>query len=77
MPPLNFPDHKSEHVLVPVSGTVSTQLDCDIQPGAAPENYDIAWFRLNSHGGSARVREGISQETFNLTLQVNLSNKYV
>ena len=54
-PRLDFSPQRSHYVLVPVSGTVSTQLDCDIQPGATPENYDIAWFRLNSHGGSASV----------------------
>ena len=75
MPPLDFPEHKSEHVLVQASGTVSTLFDCDIRPGSAPESYSIAWFRLNSDGLIiSLIMEGISQETFSLALQVNLSH---
>ena len=74
MPSLDFPEHKSEHVLVQASGAVSTQFNCDIQPGAAPESYSIAWFRLNSDGSFTRIMEGINLETFSLTLQVNLSH---
>ena len=75
VPPLDFPECKFEYVLVPVSGTVSTPFDWDIQPGAAPENYNINWFRLNSDGLTiSPIMEGISQENFSLTLQVNLSH---
>ena len=74
MPPLDFPEHKSEHVLVPVSGAVSTQFDCDIQPGAATESYSIAWFQLNSNGSFSPITEGINLGNFSLTLQVNLSH---
>ena len=74
MPSLDFPEHKSEHVLVQASGTVSTLLDCDIQPGAAPESYSVAWFQLNSDHSFSRIGEGINMETFSLTLQVDLSH---
>ena len=74
MPPLDFPEHDSEHVLVQASGTVTTLFNCDIRPGAAPENYNITWFRLNSDGSFTRIRENINRETFSLTLQVNLSH---
>ena len=74
VPSLDFPEHESEHELVPASGTVSTEFDCDIQPGAAPESYSITWFQLNPGGGFTRIMEGINLETFSLTLQVNLSH---
>ena len=74
VPSLDFPEHESEHELVPASGTVSTEFDCAIQPGAAPESYSITWFQLNPDGGFTRIMEGINLETFSLTLQVNLSH---
>ena len=66
---------QSYYVLVSVSELTSTELACDIGPGTVRESYsNIQWRRLNSDGSFTIIREGISQETFNLTLQVNLSH---
>ena len=73
-PPLNFPPHRSHYVFVPVSGTVPTELTCDIEPGAARENYDIEWNRLNSESNFTRIREGVNPETFSLTLPVSANS---
>ena len=71
MPSLDFMD-RSQYVLVSVSGAVTTTLTCDIQPGAAPESYDVVWFRYNTDGSFTRISDGISQETYSLTVEVNL-----
>ena len=69
------PTPQSYYVLVSVSEFTSTELACDIGPGTVGESYsNIQWRRLNSDGSFTIIREGISQETFNLTLQVNLSH---
>ena len=68
------PTPQSYYVLVSVSELTSTELACDIGPGTVRESYsNIQWIRLNSDG-SFTIREGISQETFSLTLQVNISH---
>ena len=69
------PTPQSYYVLVSVSELTSTELACDIGPGPVRESYsDIEWRRHNSDGSFTIIREGISQETFNLTLEVNLSH---
>lgn len=73
VPSLDFLKDRSQYVLVSVNDTVIT-LTCDIQPGAVAERYEIVWFRLNFDGGFRRISEGISQETFSLTLQLDLIN---
>jgi len=70
-PPLDFVSQRSHYVLVPVSGMVSTQLSCDIGPGAGRE---VQWNRLISDGTFTPVTEGINQENFNLTLPVNVNS---
>jgi len=73
-PPEDFPSRQSHYVFVPVSGTVSTELTCDIGPGAARENYDIAWNQLNTDSSFTRIREGVNLETFSLTLPVSANS---
>ena len=58
-------------MLVPVSGTVSTQLTCDIEPEAGSE---VQWNQLNSDGDVTPITEGINPENFNLTLMANISS---
>ena len=70
-PPLDFVSQRSHYVLVPGSGTVSTQLSCDIGPGAGRE---VQWNRLNSDGTFTPVTEGINQENFNLMLPVDVNS---
>ena len=69
------PTPQSYYVLVSVSELTSTELTCDIGPGTVRESYsNIQWRWLNSDGSFTIIREGISQETFSLMLQVNLSH---
>ena len=70
-PPLDFQPHQFCQVLVPVSGTISFQLKCDIEPGAGRV---VQWNRLNSDNTSTLITEGISQDSFNLTLMVNINS---
>lgn len=73
MPPLHFPSERSHDVLVPASGTVPTQLACDIRPGAARQSYSLQWFRLNSGGSFSSVVGGINED-FSLTLHISSSS---
>ena len=74
MPPLDFPPNRSHYVLVPVSGSASTQLDCDIGPGAARESYTIQWVQINTNGGFTTITQGINQQNFGLTLPVDVNS---
>ena len=73
VPPEDFPQQRFHYVFVPVSGTVLTELTCDILPGAARKSYNIEWFRINPSGGFNRITEGINQN-FNLTLPVDINS---
>ena len=73
-PPLDFPPQRPHYVFVPVSGTVLTELTCDIGPGAARESYNIEWFRINPSGGFTRLTEGVNRETFSLRLPVSVNS---
>ena len=45
--------------------TISTELQCDIQPGALRQRYSVQWVQVSNHA--------ISVDTFNLKLSVNSS----
>ena len=77
MPSLDFPPHQSHYVLVPTSGTVLTQLECGIGPGLARQSYTVQWRRLNSGNGFTTILEGVSQETFTLTIPTTASSNNV
>ena len=57
-----------------MSGTNSTQLQCDIGPGAARQSYTIEWDRINPSGGFTSITEGINQQNFSLTLPVDINS---
>lgn len=73
-PPSDFPPTRSRYVLVPVNGTNSTQLKCDIRPGVVRERYSIEWNRINPGGGFTKINEGIDPQNFSLTLPVDISS---
>lgn len=60
-------------MLVPTSGTVLTQLSCDIRPGAARESYSLQWFQLNTDSSFSSISEGINED-FSLTMHVSLNS---
>ena len=72
MPPQDFPPTRPHYVLLPTSETDSTQLQCDIGPGAARDSYNIEWDRINPTGGFTPITEGIN-ENFSLTLPVDVN----
>ena len=57
-----------------MSGTVLTELTCDIVPGAARESYNIEWFRISPSGEFVAITQGINQQNFNLTLPVDVNS---
>jgi len=72
VPPLDFPAQRSHYVFVPVNGTVSTELTCDIEPGTARESYSIKWFQI--YPKFALITKGINEKNFNLTLAVDVNS---
>ena len=48
---------------------MSTELDCDIQPGALRQRYTVQWKQILQQNTSYIIND----ESFNLTLSVNSS----
>ena len=52
------------------ANTISTELECDIQPGALRQRYSVQWVHVQWVQVS---NHAISMDTFNLKLSVNSS----
>ena len=61
---INLPDAES---------TVSTLLECDIQPGALAQSYSVQWFRVIQNVSIVHEGEMRFELTLNVTISLNRS----